>query len=276
VIADQRNSASLQTRHFIFILVAVSVALPLIFKIGLPLKVTAEVQGAYDFIDELPEGSAVIFSFDHDTGTLPEMIPLAEALLRHCFKKNLKVLGLALLAEGAAVGDDNFRRIGNEYNKIYGVDYLFWGYRPQVTVAILGMGENIERVFPADYTGKDLRSFPVMQNIRNYHDIAAVITVADGDMPVSWVHYGQARYGVKVIPAVTAVMATTIYPFLQSGQVAGLIAGLRGAAEYEKLIGIPGKASRGMDAQSSAHILIIGLIIAGNIILIRERRRKRS
>lgn len=255
---------------------AISVIIPLIIKLGLPLRVTAEVQIVYDFIDNLPNGSAVIFSFDHDTATLPEMIPLAESLLRHCFSRDMRVFGLALLAEGAAIGDDNIRRIGNEYNKHYGIDYLFWGFRPRVDAAILGMGENIKRVFPADYYGEDIESFPIMENIKNYNDIAAVISIADGDNPVYWINYGQARYGIKFIPAVTAVMATTIYPFLQSGQVVGLVAGLKGAAEYEKLIEKPGSASKGMDAQSIAHLFVIGLIVAGNIVMIRNRRKKGS
>ena len=253
---------------------ALSVILPLIFKIGLPLKTTKEVRDVYDFIERLPESSAIVFSFDHDTATLPEMIPLAEALLRHSFRNNLRVLGLALLAEGAAVGDDNFRRIGGEFGKVYGEDYIFWGFRPQVTVAMLGLGEDITRVFPRDYYGSQLRSYPVMEGIDSYDDIAGVISIADGDMPVHWINYAQARYGVNVIPAVTAVMATTMYPFLQSGQIAGLAAGLRGAAEYEILLGKPGRALSGMDAQSSAHLLIAGLIIVGNIIMFIERRRR--
>ncbi|MCP4632531.1 MAG: hypothetical protein GY855_06355 [candidate division Zixibacteria bacterium] len=270
---DNLQSKKLLTRRIIYILIALSVIIPLIFKIGLPLKTTVEVEHVYNFIDKLPEGSTVIFSFDHDTATLPEMIPLAESMLRHCFSKNIKVLGLALLAEGAAVGEDNFRRIGNEYNKRYGEDYLFMGYRPQVDVAILGMGENIDRVFPMDYYGEDIRSYPLMNGIINYNDIAAIISVGDGDIPVHWINYAQARYKAKIIPAVTAVMATTIYPFIQSGQVVGLVAGLRGAAEYEKLIGKPGIAVNGMDAQSTAHLLIVGLIIAGNIILVVNRKR---
>jgi hypothetical protein len=270
---ENNLNKKLLTRRIIYILIALSVIVPLLFKIGLPLKTTVEVRNVFEFIDNLPEGSTVIFSFDHDTATLPEMIPLAESMLRHCFSKNLKVLGLALLAEGAAVGDDNFRRIGKEFNKAYGEDYLFLGYRPQVDVAILGMGENIDRVFPLDYYGEDIRSYPIMKGITNYNDIAAVISIGDGDIPVHWINYAAARYKAKIIPAVTAVMATTIYPFLQSGQVVGLVAGLRGAAEYEKLIGKPGKAVNGMDAQSTAHLLIVGLIVAGNIILIMERRR---
>ena len=63
----------------------------------------------------------------------------------------------------------------------------------------------------------------------------------------------------------TAVMASDAYPFLQSGQLSGLIGGLKGAAEYEQLINHRDRAFIGMDAQSITHILIVIFIIFGNI-----------
>ena len=41
----------------------VGVALPLIFTIGLPLEVTKNVRIVYDFIEQLPKDSKVLFSF---------------------------------------------------------------------------------------------------------------------------------------------------------------------------------------------------------------------
>lgn len=63
----------------------------------------------------------------------------------------------------------------------------------------------------------------------------------------------------------TAVIAPGLYPFLDTGQINGLIGGLRGAAEYETLIGMKGKAVAGMDAQSATHFIIIGLIVLCNL-----------
>jgi hypothetical protein len=41
-----------------------------------------------------------------------------------------------------------------------------------------------------------------------------------------------------VAVGVTAVMAADMYPYLQSGQLIGMLSGLKGAAEYEKLVDI--------------------------------------
>ena len=74
---------------------------------------------------------------------------------------------------------------------------------------------------------------------------------------------------------VTAVTAPEAYPVLNSGQVQGLLSGLRGAAEYEVLVGHPGTATRGMDAQSVVHFVIAGFIVVANFLYFAERRQRK-
>ena len=253
------------SRQLIFILIALSVAVPLVIKIGLPNEVTSEVTQVYEEIDQLDSGSVVLISFDHEASSLPEVKPMAQAILCHCFARKLKVIGLALLAEGTAIGEQILRRTADEYGLEYGEDFVFLGFRPQFQAAILGMGEDIGRVFPEDYGNTPLVRLPMIRNVRNYEDIALIISVSDGDMPVWWVDYAVSRYHKRLAVATTAVMATSFYPFLSSGQMIGLLGGLKGAAEYEMLIEKPGMGQRGMDAQSVCHLVIIILVIVGNV-----------
>jgi hypothetical protein len=253
------------SRQIIFVLIALSVAVPLVIKLGLPNQVTSEVTAVYDEINQLDSGSVVLISFDHEASSLPEIKPMAQAILRHCFERKLKVVGIALLAEGTAIGEQILRETAGEYGAKYGASYVFLGFRPQQQAAILGMGEDLRRVFPEDYSGKSLLKIPMMKKIESYKDISLIISVADGDMPVWWVDYAVSRYHKKLATACTAVMATSFYPFLSSGQIVGLLGGLKGAAEYEILIDKPGMGQRGMDAQSVCHLVIILLVIAGNV-----------
>jgi hypothetical protein len=260
-------------RRVIFVLIALSVVIPLIFKMGLPSRVTKEVKQVYQEIEMLDQGSTVLVSFDHEASSLPEIQPMAEAILRHCFSKDLKVLGLALLAEGTAIGDEIMREVAEEYEKEYGKDYVFLGFRPQYMAAILGMGEDIKRVFPRDYKGNSTEELVVIKDLKNYEDIPLIISVSDGDMPTYWINFANARYHKKIAIAVTAVMATSFYPFLDSGQLVGLVGGLKGAAEYETLIQKPGMGGKGMDAQSMAHLMILVLVILGNITFFMRKKK---
>ena len=69
------------------------------------------------------------------------------------------------------------------------------------------------------------------------------------------------------------MIVSQMYPYLQTKQLIGLMPGLLGAAEYEKLIEKPAKGTEGMSIQSFAHLLVVGLVILGNIAFFIQRRR---
>jgi len=86
----------------------------------------------------------------------------------------------------------------------------------------------------------------------------------------------NTQFGKTMAGACTAVTAPEMYTFLNSGQLLGLMGGLKGAAEYEKLIEYEGNARKGMDAQSVVHLVIVMFIVFSNIIyFVGEYRRKR-
>ncbi len=264
----------MRTRWTLFVLTALAVAVPLLVPLGLPLRTTKEVVAVYDAIEALPEASHLLISFDFGAASLPEMEPMARALLRHCFARGLKVIGIALLAEGAGIGNTILSTTAAEYDKQDRIDYLFLGYKPRPDAAILGIGEDLRRVFPADHAGRTTEDAVALDGVRDYGQIAMVVSVADDDMPIVWINYAGARYGATIACGATAVMVTSFYPYLPSGQLVGLIGGLKGAAEYEHLVGRTGTAARGMDAQSVAHGLILIAIVAGNLQALLRRKRK--
>jgi hypothetical protein len=71
-------------------------------------------------------------------------------------------------------------------------------------------------------------------------------------------------------------MTADYYPYLSAGQILGLIGGMKGAAEYERLMDLFGDARRGMDAQSLVHVVIVVLVILGNLALFSTGGLRRS
>lgn len=261
----------LHSRHYAFIGLWVVVVLAMLLTGGGEVSVSPDTQAMFDYIDSLPRGSLLMVSFDHEASSLPEIRPLALATLRHAFSRDHRLIGVALLSEGTGIGYRLMRQTAREYGKTYGVDYAYLGFKPQFIAAILAMGESIEKAFPEDYVGTPYRDLPLLENIENYDSIAAVISIADGSLTTHWIEYGRSRYGINVAAAVTAAMVTTYDPYLASGQLRALVGGLRGAAEYEKLIGRDGGGQRGMLAQTASHLYVILLIAIGNIIYFRRR-----
>lgn len=252
-------------RGFAFVLVFLAVAFPLLFPLNLSDRITPETERFKSLIDSLPAGSVVMVSFDHEASTIAEVRPLSAALVRHLFSRNVRIIGLALFAEGTAIGNQVLSSLAKEYGKEYGRDWVFLGFRPQYQAAILGLGDSIANVFPRDYYRNPSAELPLLAEVPNYSKIGLVVSVADGDLANYWIEYAQARFGVRVAAMVTAVMATSYLPYVASGQMSAMVNGLKGAAEYERLLGRPGAAVRGMDAQSLAHLAIFGLILFGNV-----------
>lgn len=264
---------NLHPRHWTFIGLAVVVVVTMSLGFRPTIHPSPNTQRMFEYINSLPEGSTLLVSFDHEASSLPEIRPLALAFLRHAFSRNLKLVGVALLAEGTGVGYNLMNQVAAEYGRQYGVDYAYLGFRPQYVAAILSMGESLPGTFPEDYLGRPYASLPVLANIEDYEDVAGVVSIADGSMTTHWVEYGRGRYGVNVVAFVAAAMVTTYDPYLASGQMTAMVGGLRGAAEYESLLGVGESGGRAMLAQTSMHLYVIALIVIGNILYFRGRKR---
>ncbi|MCX7995158.1 MAG: hypothetical protein N3A65_05255 [candidate division WOR-3 bacterium] len=269
-------------RRLIYLTLTVLVILPFFVKFRIPQNIMPQTRKLFDFIESLGsrETKAVLISIDYTPQTMPECHPMAISLLTHCFKKKIPVVGLSFDPQAPGLAIEAFNRVVNQINAlartnadsvIYGRDYVYLGWKSGRIAALMEMGEKISNVFPKDYYNNYTDSLPLMRRIKNYRDISIAIILAAADYPQEWLMYAQARYGLKLGAGLTAVMAPKYYPFLQTGQLSGMISGMKGAAEYENLLlnyGYTreiGRAETGMNSQTLIHLLIISLIIIGNI-----------
>jgi hypothetical protein len=262
-------------RRYIFLLIGLAAFLPLIFPLGLPLGVTPSSQNLFNAVDSLQAGSVVLLTFDYYPSTLPETEPMSYAALRHLFRKNIRVITSTVIPLGAlSVMEEVVNNVAREYDKEYGVDYVNLGYKYGYVAVMLGMGRRISDIFPRDNYNNKLEDLPLMQEVKNYDDIDFLFVVSDNATVDYWVSLVNAQFGLPMGAGVTAVMAPKSYSFLQTKQMVGLLGGMKGAAEYERLSQNPGWATRGMDPQSIIHLLIVVFIILGNVGYFMSKRSK--
>jgi len=263
-------------RRWIFLVVAILVLVPLIWPFKLPLAVSTPAKRFYDTIEAVPDGSIVVMSGDFDPASAPELVPMMKGAIQHLFRKNCRIIGLELWPGGPPLVENALRKYGDEMKKQYGTDYVNLGYKSGNEVVMLSFGNSFSRTFPADYGGTPVTQLPLMRQTDNFDRVALLVNISAGFPGTKeWVQQAQGRFHIKMVSGSTAVQAPEIYPYLQSGQVLGLLGGMAGAAEYEKSIGVPGTATKGMDAQSSAHMFIMFLILLGNAIYFARRRSAR-
>jgi hypothetical protein len=277
-------------RRIIYLLLTLFIVLPLFITFSIPQNIMPQTQKLFDFIESIePDNKAVMLSLDYTPQTAPECHPMAIAILKHCFARGIPVIGVSYDPQGPGLAVEAFSTVVDGINEnsvtredsiVYGDDYIYLGWKSGRIAALLEMGESIINVYPRDHFRNAVDSFPIMARVKNYKDIAIAIVLAAAAYPDDWVLYPQSRYGIKVGAGLTAVMAPKYYPFLQTGQLSGMVAGMKGAAEYEHLIlshGYSqnlGTAETGMNAQSMIHVLIIIFIIMGNLGYFFSRRKK--
>ncbi len=245
--------------------------------IKFPIQITPEARQLYDAVEALPDSSIVFLTFDYYPSTLAETEPISVAALNQMFRKNMKIITMTTVPLGGpSIAERVTRKMAKKYSKVYGVDYVNLGYKANYVAVLKGMGSSIESIYPADNTGTPLKDLPLMSKVKNYNDVKFIYVVADNGIVDYWISIVNAQYGTPVGAGVTAVMAPKMYSYVESKQMTGLLGGMKGAAEYERLVNHEGTATRGMDAQSMVHLLIIFFVIVGNIGFFATRKSRQG
>ncbi len=259
-------------RRVIFVLVGLGTALPLLFPVNLPITVGPRVEAAFQTIETLPAGSTVLVSMDYEPETMAELYPMSIAILRHCFRKDLKVIGMTLYSAGPGLVEPAMRIAAASEGRERNRDYVFLGYKSGFQTVMIGLGESIRQQFPTDFYRTPLDSIPMMRGINSYAGIDLVVNLTASSAADYWIQFAAGRYRKRLVLGSTAVMAADYYPYLSSRQLLGLVGGMKGAAEYEKRMDLAGDARRGMDAQSLVHVIVALLVVLGNVALFASMR----
>ena len=265
-------------RRWIFLIIAAVVIVPLIFPVGLPIRPTDTTKNVYDSIEKLPAGSRVLLSVEYSPSTRPENHPMTISILRHLFKNNHKVFITCLWPDGQFMAQDAINQVAKqEFNKTYGVDYVFLGFRPGNEAVVKGIVSNLRKLYTVDVYQKKIDEIPLMNGINNFKDFDFLFSSSAGfPGTIEWVQYASDPTGIPMASGVTSIQVNEVMPYVQAGQMVGVLAGMPGAAEYEALINQKGSATSGMDAQSVAHLVIVLFIILGNVSFFIERNRSKK
>ena len=276
-------------RRIIFLIVGLSVLIPLIQPewVDLPIRPTPESQIVFDEINKLNAGDKMLLSFEYSPSTKPEIHPMAIAILKHLYAKNIQVYGFALWPDGNFMSTEAFSEVSDDYDKKYGVDYVNLGYKPGGEAVIKGIASDIRTLYPADLQGTSINDIPMMKDVVNIEDFDFVFSLSAG-FPGSkeWVQYACDPKNIPLSTGCTSIQVTDIMPYVENDQIRGILAGMPGAAEYESLVEAelqkmeiavkPGEASGMMAAQSIAHVVIVLFIIFGNISYFITRKKNRK
>ena len=283
-------------RRYIFLLIGLSVLIPLIKPnwINIPIKTTNNSQIVFNELNELNVGDKVLVSFEYGASTKPEIHPMSVAVLQHLFSKGVKVYTVPLWPEGLMMAKYALQEVVDSelFNITEHIDYVSLPYKAGGEIIIRGIATDLRSIFTQDVNNILLEQIPMMEGVNKISDFDFVFDLSAG-VPgnAEWVQFACDEYNVPLSSGCTSIMVTDAIPYVESGQIRGILAGMPGAAEYEQMVFnylnnldtnehmnpdvevLPGKATSRMSAQSIAHVLMVIFIILGNISYYLLRKR---
>ncbi len=254
-------------REVLYGILIVAFIIPMLFPFGFPVPISPEVQRWYDFIDKLPNGSAIMIDFGYSGGGEAEVGPFAVAVFHHIFKRGgLKVIAMSTSNEGPLLFDKVIAEVNpSQYGKKYGVDYIHIGYIAGTETGMAAVGKNIRATTTTDYKGTPLDQYSIMNGINEAKDFSLLICyTTGGDQSEGWVRQWYTTYKTPYLCCPIAMMVPTMLPYQKAGQIVSLCSGAQ-SGQMELLVHVPGRGIKSADVISMTHILCLALVVVGNI-----------
>ena len=272
-------------RRWIFLLMLLSISVPLLFSIRFPETPSPMVLDVRSAIEELSDGSNILMAWDFDPASRGELSPMASAFLRHCAFKKHNLYFLTLWPTGEPLVQESIDLLNREFPEYeYGKNYVNLGFRPGGEGVIKVLVGDLKKLYTNDVEGTSLEKLTLTRNLKNIREMDLIVNVSAGYPGVKeWVLYAATPYNMKIVAGTTGVSAPTLYPYIP-GQLTGLLAAIKAAAEYEQALidlypnlesnNTAQEGLRRMGPQLLAHMLVILLILLGNIIYFSEQRKR--
>ncbi|MAF11009.1 hypothetical protein CMK11_11225 [Candidatus Poribacteria bacterium] len=260
-------------RRVVFLGVALVLFLGLVLRPVIPLPPSSEARKVFDAVEAVDADQAILIAMDYGISSRAELDPMSRAALHHAFGRGARVLCVSFDSGGAPLAESMLGAVGLELGKVDGVDYVFLGYQPDITAAIMEMGSSIAGAFPdVDVDGETVPtdSVAVMDGVTGLADVALALEMTGSKHYQKWVDFANAQFGLKLCTGATGAIVTGQYPYLASGQITGLLRSTRGAADYETMVtkaygGLEPDASSKMSVLFLGHLLMLAFIALANI-----------
>lgn len=291
-------------RRIIYLVLAVALIISLLSGKPLTPTVMPPAENLYNAINNAktaPEDEKIILvGMTFSMGTMGENANQARAIIRHLMiaKKRFAIISIAE-PQGAQFSMMIVEDLAKQYNYKYGVDWISWGYQLSTLATYKGIAKDIPNTIKIDVKGKPLADYPIMRGINSANNLAMEVEITASASVFSWITLVQpaTHPRMPIGYACTGIMATEAYPFLDSGQLIGMLPGLKGAADYELMVDqleekaltagtikapydanpkiqslkLPTSARELMTTQGVAHMVILAFILLGNFAMVMTK-----
>jgi len=265
-------------QRIIYAALFIALAYPILSPVMLPMDIQGYSQQAFDFSDSIPEGSIVIFEGGLGAATYPQGGPGMVVQIYHMLTKGVKIVFFSIGTE------QNFwtvRAIETALGKLppgtpaeNGVDWVHLGYVAGGEAGVGSLVNDIRATITSDYYGTPIDDIPLLEGVNDASSFSAVLWWggSEGSMPYG-IRQISVPFGIPITGMSTTNEVPNFSPYISAGQLQGIFGGVRGSAEYEYLMRLPGPALGQAMATNFGGLLWMILVIIGNVFYFIQRTR---
>jgi hypothetical protein len=234
-------------------------------------------------VAKLPDNAAVLVVVDYQPGYAAELEAAAGPVMTQLMSKNARLAFISTSPVGPFMADRLLQKFTAVYPYQVGTQYVNLGYLPGGAGGIKVFAEMPRSTVGQDSLLGNMWDSPALadvtiNNVTRLANFAAVFVLTDNpDTGRLWIE--QAHPAMQATPLLMVVSAQAepmVRPYILSGQVDGILAGLEGGAIYENALGKDGQARTNWDAfgvvMIAAELLIIMGGVWGLVASLRSRR----
>jgi len=239
------------------------------------------VREVMEVVDALPEGSRVLLAFEYEPDTAGELDVAVEAVAAHLMSREAYFYAISTRTTGRDVAQHVLTDVTSGHaDYAYGERWFNLGYlagRP-VGLRRLALGAYVGGVSPLvqDYRGNPTG----LASDDLYHFDAIVVFAAHPEEVRDWVEQVGQVTDMPMVAVVSASAAPVVYPYEQSGQLAGVINGFSDAITYSvSTQAFSSEMATRWNAQALASLAAAALILGGGIfhgLMVLRRRSEQT
>lgn len=278
--------------HLIYLFIVLALGVPLYFQFSVNPGTLKNSEVAFEVIEEAAkqQNKFAMLAFDFGPSTKAENLSQSSVLLEHILRRRIPVVLFTLNMQGEAYLKSlpvdivkKLREINPGESWEYGKDWINIGLQVGQFLQSIGKTDDLANYLSKDVTGAAVKNYPTFSKLKTLKDVSILGEMAASPYIPSYIQFFRKDdYSPKFIHGPTSIMIPPAYNYLDSGQLAGLIEGVPGAAIYAQILEkkFPPKVNQtaGGKIKSKPHpaivmntalgiaqLLIIFFIIVGNI-----------
>lgn len=234
-------------------------------------------------INAIPSGAPVLVAVEYEPGLSGELETISSNVIAQLMARSANLVFITTNPAGSILADNLLNRaltLQPNYSaadKVANLKYLAGG-----PTALFNFSLALQSLDPLQAGLAGDWSKPPLNGIKALSDFSSVLVLTDNaDTARAWVEQVKPSMGkTPLLMVASAQSEPMISPYLDSGQISGMITGLTGGALYEQAVNQPVHVQNFWDSYQAGLIIIVALILIGGLIsiwnLLRSSRRPRG